>query len=160
MHSTRNDIPKAKREKLVTLLNATLADCLDLKMQAKQAHWNVKGPSFIALHELFDKVAAEVDDYADTLAERATALGGVALGTVKVVASKSRLDDYPLDLSDGPDHVKALATVMAAFGKTTRAAIEAADTLDDADSADVLTEVSRGIDKLLWFVEAHVQAKS
>lgn len=159
MHSTRNDLSQDKREKVIDILNANLASCLDLKLQAKQAHWNVKGPDFISLHELFDKVADEADEYSDILAERGVALGGVAFGTASVIASKTKLPAYPLDIKDGRDHVNALATSLAAFGKLARAAIDSTSQLGDADTADVFTEVSRGTDKLLWFVEAHLQAE-
>lgn len=158
MHNTKNDLAKGKREKVIELLNSRLADAIDLKTQAKQAHWNVKGPHFIGLHELFDQVATAVEAHVDLIAERVTALGGTAMGTARVVAQKSTLSQYPLEITDGVAHVDALSTAMADFGKKVRANIDEADELDDAVSADVLTEVSREIDKLLWFVEAHVQA--
>ncbi len=158
MHKTKNDIAKGKREKLVEILNSRLADSLDLKSQAKQAHWNVKGMSFIGLHELFDRVSTEVEVYTDTIAERITALGGTALGTVRVSANKSSLSEYPLEITDGADHVDALSTALADYGKKVRAGIDEADKLDDQDTADLFTEISRGVDKLLWFVEAHIQS--
>jgi starvation-inducible DNA-binding protein len=140
-------------------LNQQLADVLDLGLQAKQAHWNVKGPHFIGLHELFDKVAEELEEFTDEIAERSVELGGVALGTVQVVAKESRLTPYPLDLASGEAHVAALSNALAGFGATTRAAIDTAGKAGDADTADLFTEVSRGVDKLLWMVEAHGQAK-
>ncbi len=158
MHNTKNDLAKKNREKLVEMLNARLADAIDLKTQAKQAHWNVKGHHFIGLHELFDQVATAVEAHVDLIAERVTALGGTAMGTARVVAQKSSLSEYPLEIVDGTAHVDALSTAMADFGKKVRQNIDDTDQLDDAVSADVLTEVSREIDKLLWFVEAHVQA--
>lgn len=158
MHNTKIDIPKDAREKLVAILNQRLADAADLKSQAKQAHWNVKGMSFIALHELFDRVASEVDPMVDDIAERITSLGGTALGTVRVAAQNSELPEYPLEISDGADHVDALSTALAEFGKRIRADIDATDKLGDADTADLFTGVSRNIDKLLWFVEAHRQS--
>jgi len=157
MHKTKIDIAKGKREKLIALLNQRLADALDLKSQSKQAHWNVKGMNFIALHELFDQVATELDPMVDDIAERITTLGGTALGTVRVAAQNSSLAEYPLEISDGADHVDALSNVLADFGKKVRADIDTADELGDADTADLLTGVSRSIDKLLWFVEAHLQ---
>lgn len=157
MHDTKNDLKKGTREKVIGLLNARLADSIDLKSQAKQAHWNVKGMSFIALHELFDQVSMEVEKYTDTLAERVTTLGGTAEGTVRVAAEKSTLNQYPMEITDGRDHVDALSTALADFGKKVRANIDDADDAGDMDTADVFTEVSRGIDKLLWFVEAHIQ---
>jgi len=159
MHPTRNDMPAATREKVISLLNQNLADTLDLQLQAKQAHWNVKGSSFIALHELFDKVAEVAEDGADMLAERATALAGVAEGTVQVLAKRSRLAPYPLDISKGRDHVARLADAIAAVGKSARAAIDEADKLGDQDTVDLFTEISRDLYKQLWFVEAHIQAE-
>ncbi|HLM60429.1 MAG TPA: DNA starvation/stationary phase protection protein Dps [Pyrinomonadaceae bacterium] len=158
MHETKNDITKENREKVIGLLNSRLADAIDLKTQAKQAHWNVKGPHFIGLHELFDQVSTAVEEHVDLIAERVTALGGTALGTARVVAQNSSLAEYPLEIFDGSAHVDALSTAMADFNKRVRQNIDEADKLDDAVSADVLTEVSREIDKLLWFVEAHNQA--
>ncbi|MCW5960649.1 MAG: DNA starvation/stationary phase protection protein Dps [Pyrinomonadaceae bacterium] len=158
MHSTKIDISKDVREKMIGLLNARLADSIDLKSQAKQAHWNVKGMSFIALHELFDQVAAEVEAHVDTIAERVTALGGTAEGTVRVAAEKSTLSQYPMEITEGRDHVEALSTALADFGKKVRSSIDEADDAGDMSTADLLTEVSRDIDKLLWFVEAHIQA--
>jgi len=158
MHNTKNDLAKGNREKVIELLNARLADAIDLKTQAKQAHWNVKGHHFIGLHELFDQVATAVEAHVDLIAERATALGGTAMGTARVVAQKSTLSEYPLEIFDGAAHVDALSTAMADFGKKIRAGIDDTDKLGDADTADLFTEVSREIDKLLWFVEAHNQA--
>jgi starvation-inducible DNA-binding protein len=158
MHNTKNDLAKGKREKVIEHLNARLADAIDLKTQAKQAHWNVKGHHFIALHELFDQVATAVEAHVDLIAERVTALGGTAMGTARVVAQTSTLSEYPLEIFDGTAHVDALSTAMADFGKKIRQNIDDADKLDDADTADLFTEVSREIDKLLWFVEAHIQA--
>lgn len=155
MNQTKNNLPEKIRGNVIDLLNQNLADIIDLQLQAKQAHWNVKGPSFISLHDLFDKVAHEMGDFADDIAERAVALGGVALGTARVTARNSRLREYPLDIGSGSDHVAALSNALAAFGKSVRAAIDTAAETGDADTSDLFTEVSRGIDKLLWFVEAH-----
>ncbi len=159
IHQTRNSLPENVRSKVVALLNQHLADVLDLGLQAKQAHWNVKGPNFIGLHELFDKVAEELEEFTDDIAERAVELGGVALGTIQTVSENSRLAAYPLDLASGEDHVMALSGALAKFGASARAAIDAAAKLGDADTADLFTGVSRGVDKLLWMVEAHTQAK-
>jgi starvation-inducible DNA-binding protein len=158
MHRTKNDLGREEREKVVEILNARLADVIDLKTQAKQAHWNVKGHHFIGLHELFDKVAVAAEAHTDLIAERVTALGGTALGTARVVAQKSTLSEYPLEIFDGEAHVDALSTAMAEFGKNVRRGIDETDELGDADTADLFTEISRELDKLLWFVEAHIQA--
>lgn len=159
LHQTKNNLREKTRVAMITLLNQHLADGLDLELQAKQAHWNVKGPNFIGLHELFDKVAEEVDEFSDEIAERAIELGGVALGTIQVITKQSRLVPYPLNISSGREHVAALSGALATFGASTRAAIDAAGKAGDADTADLFTEVSRGVNKLLWFVEAHGQAK-
>ena len=159
MFATRIDIPQTQRTSLVELLNQRLADVLDLHLQTKQAHWNVKGPSFIALHELFDEIAEDVDEFADTIAERAVALGGVAEGTVAAIAKRTKLKAYPLNLKTGHDHVVALSDALALTAKNVRAAIAAADELGDADTADLFTGISRDLDKKLWFVEAHLQAE-
>ena len=159
MYSTRNDLPESARTKLIDILNARLADAIDLQTQCKQAHWNVKGPNFIALHKLFDEVNDAVEEYVDLIAERAVQLGGVADGTARGVEKRSSLPEYPVKDGDGRAHVEALAAVLSAFGKVVRAEIDRSNELADADTADLFTEVSRGIDKWLWFVEAHVQAE-
>jgi starvation-inducible DNA-binding protein len=159
MFKTKNDLSEATRVKMIELLNARLADCTDLQTQTKHAHWNVKGPNFIALHELFDKINEEVEDYVDDIAERAVQLGGVAEGTARMVARRSSLSEYPANAVDGRNHVEALSSALAAFGKVARKAITEANELGDLDTADLFTEVSRGIDKWLWFVEAHLQAE-
>ena len=160
MHVTLNDIPRANRVKLITLLNDQLATCADLYSQIKQAHWNVKGPAFIALHKLFDEAAEQVEEFTDELAERAVQLGGTAMGTARMAAANSALTEYPSDISAGSDHVRALSKALSKFGAGVRAAIDKADKLGDKDTADLFTEISRGIDKYLWFVEAHGQAAS
>lgn len=158
MYETENDILPQRRSELNALMNQRLADAVDLQMQMKQAHWNVKGPNFIALHELFDKVDAAVASYVDTIAERIVQLGGIAEGTVRVAAARSRLPEYPLEIADGMTHVEAVARALSTFGREARDTIDEANALDDAGTADLFTEVSRGIDKWLWFVEAHSQA--
>ncbi len=158
MHPTRMDIPETKRIQLAALLNERLADAIDLLLQSKQAHWNVKGPNFIALHELFDSIAGLVTGFVDDLAERITALGGTAEGTLGAVAKRTSLPTYPVEITAGRDHVDRLATSMATFGKAVRAGIDQADQLQDADTADLFTGISRELDKQLWFVEAHLQA--
>jgi starvation-inducible DNA-binding protein len=157
LYPTKNDLPEASRVQVIALLNQRLADCIDLQAQCKQAHWNVKGPTFIALHKLFDEIYADVTNYVDLIAERVVQLGGIAEGTVGVVAERSTLVDYPLVLSKGAEHVAALSDALAGFGRSARMGIEEMNDLEDADSADILTEISRGVDKWLWFVEAHQQ---
>ena len=158
MYETENDISLKRRTELNELLNQRLASAVDLQLQMKQAHWNVKGPSFIALHELFDKVDEAVESYVDTIAERIVQLGGIAEGTVRVAATRTRLAEYPLQIAEGMEHVEAVARALSTFGAEARTTIDEANALGDADTADIFTEVSRGIDKWLWFVEAHSQA--
>jgi starvation-inducible DNA-binding protein len=157
MHKTRNDLPKTTRAKMIELLNARLADAIDLYNQIKQAHWNVKGMQFIALHELFDKVGEVVEDGVDEIAERAVELGGVAEGTVQAVVQRTTLTPYPLTTKAGRDHLDRLAKALAAYGKSLRAAIATAADAGDVDTSDLFTELSRAADKQLWFIEAHLQ---
>lgn len=157
LHNTKIDIDGGNREKLVQMLNARLADASDLKSQAKQAHWNVKGMNFFQLHELFDTVATVVEGHIDMIAERITTLGGTAYGTVRQAARNSSLSEYPLEITDGTAHVDGLSTALADFGKRVRSNIDESSELGDQDTADLFTEVSREIDKHLWFVEAHIQ---
>ena len=153
---TRNDLAPVVREKAVALLNQQLADTSDLYSQIKQAHWNVKGMQFYQLHLMFDTLAESVEEYIDTIAERATALGGTALGTVRMAGAASRLPEYPLDTVGSRQHVEALTARFAALAKTTRAAIASADSMGDADTTDLFTQVSRELDKSLWMLESHL----
>jgi starvation-inducible DNA-binding protein len=157
MYETSNDLSSTTRGSVIELLNEHLADAIDLQLQAKQAHWNIKGPNFVGLHELFDKVAAQASEYADEIAERAVALGGVARGTVQVVSRQSQLREYPLEVGDWRAHVGGMQDALATFGRGARKAIDDATALNDADTADLFTEISRGVDKSLWMVEAHLQ---
>jgi starvation-inducible DNA-binding protein len=156
-HPTRNDLPARSRARIEKLLNERLAEALDLSAAAKQAHWNTKGAHFIALHELFDQVHGNVDEHVDSLAERITALGGQAFGTVQAAVRTSSLKPYPEALSDGLEHVAALADRVAAYGKLVRKSIRKAAELEDDGTADLLTGISRDLDKYLWFLEAHLQ---
>jgi starvation-inducible DNA-binding protein len=156
MHKTKNDLPEKTRTEVITILNARLADSIDLMHQAKQAHWNVKGPSFIALHKLFDEIVDAAEEAMDLIAERVVQLGGTAEGTIQVAAKRSALREYRLDISADRDHAEALSSTLAAFGKGVRQAIDQSDKLGDKDTADIFTEISRDADKYLWFVEAHL----
>src|SRR5947207_12137505 len=158
MYPTKSDLAESTRRQMIELCNARLADAIDLQTQTKQAHWNVKGPHFISLHELFDQIDEAVEGYVDLIAERIVQLGGIAERTARVAAERSRLEEYPLDIADGHAHVEAVARALSTFGHEARKTIDEAEELDDADTADIFTEVSRGIDKWLWFVEAHTQA--
>lgn len=156
---TRNSLPEKTRMEVVTLLEARLADSIDLMMQAKQAHWNLKGPHFFSLHGVFDKVYADTGVYVDLIAERIVQLGGIAQGTIRVAAQESCMPEYPLDISSGHKHVAELAHAIAFYGELIRNAIASATELGDAGTADLFTQVSRGTDVNLWFVEAHEQAE-
>ena len=158
MHRTRNDLPEEQREQLVDLLNRQLADTLDLYTQTKYAHWNVKGSDFIQLHELFDQLAGHVIEFVDLIAERATSLGGTALGTARMAAGASTLSEFPPGAVEGMPVVAALADRFGAYAASTRTAIDEAEKFGDADTNDLFVEVSRQIDKDLWFLEAHLQA--
>lgn len=155
---TKNDLPEDKRVEVIGLLNQRLAEAIDLQTQCKQAHWNVKGPSFIGLHKLFDEINEDVENYVDLIAERVVQLGGIAEGTVGAVEERSKLPDYPIGIATGAEHVAALSDALSAFGRAARITIEEMNELEDADSADMLTDISREVDKWLWFVEAHQQA--
>jgi starvation-inducible DNA-binding protein len=160
MYKTKIDLSEKVRRNVIVILNDRLADAIDLQSQVKQAHWNVKGPHFIALHELFDKISDVVLEQIDDIAERVTSLGGTAEGTVAVAAKRSRLKNYPLSITAGKDHLFYLSTQLAAFGKSVRSGIADTDELGDADTADLLTGISRDLDKYLWFIEAHLQDRA
>ena len=159
MQITHNTLSENIRAQSIELLNRHLAAAIDLHAQVKQAHWNVRGPGFLAIHELFDKVAVAVEDYSDAIAERAGALGGAAHGTVQVAAGATFLVRYPLDIADVNQHVFAVSAALAAFGQSVREAIGQSAGSGDANTADLLTEISRGIDRQLWFVESHLVPK-
>jgi starvation-inducible DNA-binding protein len=156
MYETHNDLSLSIRTSMIDLLNARLADAIDLRLQLKVAHWNVKGPQFIAVHKLFDEIVEDADEYVDLIAERAVQLGGVADGTARQVAERSTLDEYSAT-GGGQEHVHAVADALAAFGRAARNAIDAAAGAKDQDTSDIFTEISRGTDKWLWMVEAHLQ---
>lgn len=159
LYETKNPLPEETRARAVDLLNRRLADCIDLQSQTKQAHWNVKGPHFIGLHKLFDEIYEATEEYVDLIAERVVQLGGIAEGTVRVCAERSTLNEYPLVISSGEEHVAALSDALAQFSGKAREAIDELDEMGDPDSMDILTEVSRGVDQWLWFVEAHQQTR-
>jgi len=160
MSRQKNTRPNEQQAKLIELLNRRLADAIDLQLQSRQAYWNVKGPHFMALGELFDKLAQGVEEYANLIAEHIVQLGGMAEGTAHAVARRSSLDEYVLATADGKGHIDALATKLTAFGKHVRYASEQANELKDTDTADLFTDIARGIDKWLWFVETSQQADS
>lgn len=156
-HATKNDTKDNAKKVVIDLLNARLADGIDLSLITKQAHWNLKGPMFIAIHEMLDGFRDELDDLTDTMAERVTQLGGTALGTSQIVAKSSKLKPYPIDIYAIHDHLRELIGHYAAFANAIRKNIDEADEAGEPDTADVFTQVSRAVDKQLWFLEAHVQ---
>jgi starvation-inducible DNA-binding protein len=157
MQKTANTLSKNIRAKSVAVLNRHLAAAIDLHAQVKQAHWNVRGPTFIAIHELFDKVAAAAEEYSDLVAERAGALGGAAEGTIQVAVEHSFLQRYRLGIADAEAHIAAVTAALATFGESARNAIDETASFGDADTSDVFTEISRGVDQQLWLVESHKQ---
>ena len=158
-YSTRNKLNSNAKTVSIGVLNARLADAIDLALLTKQAHWNIKGPQFIALHEMFDGFKTEIDTHIDTMAERVVQLGGTALGTSQVVAKSSSLSPYPTDIYTSNSHLSALIERYGVMAEAVRAGIAETDDAGDADTADLLTAFSRALDKALWFLEAHVQEK-
>lgn len=159
MHPTKHDLHVETRSQVIVILNDRLADSIHLSLQTKQAHWNVKGPNFIALHELFDAIYTLLQGHIDEIAERVTALGGIAEGTLAAVIARSHLPAYPTDIVAGHDHVAALSARLALFGKAVRGDIDRTANLGDAGTADLFTGISRELDKQLWFLEAHLQGQ-
>ena len=159
MQKTHNTLPEKIRIQSVELLNLNLAAAIDLHAQMKQAHWNVRGPGFIAIHELFDRVSAQVEDFSDLIAERAGGLGGTANGTIQSAVKRSFLIPYPLGIADELQHLFAVSGALAAFGEAIREAIEKSTAIEDPTTADLFTEISRGVDQQLWFVESHLSPK-
>ena len=153
-------LPEEQQAKLIELLNRRLADTIDLQLQSRQAYWNVKGPYFMALRELFDKVSQGVEEYANLIAEHIVQLGGRAEGTAQAVARRSSFDEYWLSTANGQGYINTLSTTLIAYGKHARYASEQATLLQDTDTADIFTEIARGIDKWLWFVETSQQASN
>lgn len=158
-HATRNDLKSNAKKVSIEILNARLAEAIDLALLTKQAHWNIKGPHFIAVHEMLDDFRTEIDVHVDTIAERAVQLGGTAIGTTQAVAQATSLKPYPTDIYKTKDHLAALIERYALAANNARAAIDETDEAGDADAADILTAYSRSLDKALWFLEAHTQEK-
>lgn len=156
MFATKNDLPNDARVQIVTLLNQRLADCIDLQTQCKQAHWNVKGPAFFQLHQLFDQVSQDAREYVDLIAERAVQLGGQAQGTARIAAQRSSLPEYGARGADEREHLQALTAALESFARAARAAVSRCNQFDDFATADLFTEICRGADKWLWMIESHL----
>ena len=157
MHTTKNSLSAKTRTQVAAILNQSLADLSDLYSQTKQAHWNVRGRLFYSLHKLFDDLADTVEEHLDDIAERVTALGGVAQGTIRQTAASSRLPEFPSEQKDELAFATALRDRYAFAANETRKAIDVTARLGDADAADLLTGISRDLDKALWMLEAHDQ---
>jgi starvation-inducible DNA-binding protein len=159
MHNfpTRNDVKSNAKQVSIGVLNARVADGIDLALLTKQAHWNLKGPQFIAVHEMLDGFRTQIDNAVDTMAERVVQLGGTALGTTQTVAQATTLKPYPTDIYAIHDHLNALIERYAEVATSVRGGIDQTAESGDADTADILTGISRDLDKALWFLEAHVQ---
>jgi starvation-inducible DNA-binding protein len=145
------------RKTSISELNGRLADSIALALAVKQAHWNVKGRNFIAVHELFDTVHTNLREQIDVMAERVQQLDGVAIGTAEKVSGATTLPEYPTDLTRAEDHIRALCDRFRDHGERLRIAIDATDEAGDADTADIFTAASRSLDKDLWFMESHLE---
>ncbi len=154
---TRNNLKSNAKKVSIEILNARVADGIDLALITKQAHWNIKGPNFIAVHEMIDGFRTEIDTYVDTMAERVVQLGGTALGTTQIVAAASKLAPYPTDIHASKDHLGALAERYGTAADLVREAIDQTEEAGDADTSDIFVNYSRSLDKALWFIEAHLQ---
>jgi starvation-inducible DNA-binding protein len=157
MVATHHDLAEDVREQMVQLLNAQMADLFDLFSQTKQAHWNVKGPQFHSLHLLYDELAEHLLAHVDTVAERATALGGTAEGTVRMAGAASRLPEFSREPVESLESVRLLVERYAKVAETMRQAIDQAEEAGDMASSDLFIDVTRDLDKALWFLEAHIQ---
>ncbi|MDC9824984.1 DNA starvation/stationary phase protection protein Dps [Devosia sp. ZB163] len=157
MKSVEIGLKSNTKAEMIGLLNARLADAIDLALVTKQAHWNLKGPNFIAVHEMLDQLRGDLDGHVDVIAERVAQLDGIALGTLQTVSEASQLAPYPTDISKSDDHLNALVERYAKVSRSAREGIDAADEAGDADTADIFTAFSRDLDKDLWFLKSHLQ---
>jgi starvation-inducible DNA-binding protein len=153
---SRNDLSQKARTEVVDLTNRAIASLIDLQLQTKQTHWNLRAPQFIAIHEMLDELYADLDKYVDVLAERITQLGGTAYGTLEAVTAHTKLETYPAKVHTWESRIEHFANVIAIAGAQCREAIDQTDEAGDAVSADIYTGVARGIDMWLWKVESHL----
>jgi starvation-inducible DNA-binding protein len=159
LFQTKNSLSNNSRVKAAAILNQTLANCSDLYSQTKQAHWNLRGPRFYQFHLLFDRLAESVEKHLDTIAERVSSLGAVAKGTVRDAAKNSALEEFPTEPAGDTAYLAALIERYAVAANATRKGIDDSDAAGDADTADLLTAVSRDLDEALWLLEAHTAGK-
>ena len=154
---TRIGMPPEIRLDVITMLNQTLACTVDLRSQVRQACWNIKGKDFSLLHPIFAAMLSELQMYTDMVAERITVLGGVVMGTVRMAATQSKLPEYPDAVMEGDGHVQALVERFGRYAVTLRDDIALAADVEDAGSAAVYTDISRGVDRQLWILETHLR---
>ncbi len=157
MHATKNSIPEKDRIEVIQLLNLTLASAVDLYAQFKQAHWNVKGTQFFSLHTLFDDLAEQIEDQVDIVAERVTSLGGTALGTIQAATKNTQLREYPINIFEAKYHIEHLAHNVSILAEHARSNIKRSEKYNDYGTADLYIALTRMLDKILWFLEAHIQ---
>ncbi|PHK94555.1 DNA starvation/stationary phase protection protein Dps [Pseudoroseomonas rhizosphaerae] len=159
LRNTRNDLGENTKKVSVTVLNGTLTDMIDLTNSVRMAHWTMRGPNFIGLHGMLETFYNELFATADEVAERLVQIGGTPDGTSQIVAEKSRLPAYSQATVYTLDHVKELADRFASLARSVREGIDSTDEAGDADTADLLTGLSRDLDKKLWMLEAHLEEK-
>ncbi|MFM9937988.1 MAG: DNA starvation/stationary phase protection protein Dps [Hyphomicrobiaceae bacterium] len=155
MLETKNTLALDSRYASIEALNNIVAHMIDVALAAKHAHWNVRGPSFMSYHTLFDKAFTDLIEQIDSLGERATALGGIARGTVQTVAAATRFAPYPVLSTAEAEHVALLSTRLGELGHDLRQATIAASEHGDIVTADVLTDAGAAVDSLLWLIESH-----
>jgi starvation-inducible DNA-binding protein len=153
---TSNDLPAHVRHASIEMLNRNVVHAIDVALSAKHAHWNVRGPSFLVYHQLFEKVFTQLLTQIDSLGERTTALGGIARATVQAVARETDLKPYPVLSVSEQEHIEELAQRLGRLGGELRRASLDATRSEDVVTADVLIQAGAAVDALLWLVESHL----
>lgn len=154
--ATLNELPAPTRSEVTGMLSRLLVETLDVALCARHAHWNVRGPDFLLLHDLMDHIGTELDDQADRLAKRIRALGGTVRGTAHTIATESSFKPYPVEVAEGQDHLEALALRLGLLSAEARLSIYECSGGLDPVTADVLVRVNSAIDDVLWSVESHL----